>query len=90
MTPAASVKQTTAAEFRETRERVRGNLGEHYLGMGSILVQRLALPSAEEFNALLDNHLTGSYDQAMAVLEDLLAMEGNEGMNEYFRWPENW
>jgi alpha-galactosidase len=39
---------------------------------------------------VLDNHLTRSYDQAMAVLEDLLAMEGNEEMNEHFKWPENW
>ncbi|MCR9244947.1 MAG: hypothetical protein NXI31_07935 [bacterium] len=50
-TPAAAVKAATANEFRAARERVRGQLGEHYLGMGSILVQRLALPSAEEFNA---------------------------------------
>ena len=39
---------------------------------------------------VLDNHLTRSYDQALTVLEDLLAMEGNEGMNEYFKWPDNW
>ena len=39
---------------------------------------------------LLDNHLTRSYDQALTALEKLPAMEGNEGMNEYFKWPENW
>jgi alpha-galactosidase len=39
---------------------------------------------------LLDNHLTRSYDQGLSTLEDLLAMEGNEEMNEYFEWPENW
>jgi alpha-galactosidase len=39
---------------------------------------------------VLDNHLTRSYDQAAAVLEDLLAMSGNEEMNSYFKWPENW
>ena len=39
---------------------------------------------------VLDNHLTRSYDQAAAVLEDLLATEGNEEMNEYFKWPSNW
>jgi len=39
---------------------------------------------------VLDNHLTRSYDQAMAVLEGLLAMEGNEEMNAHFKWPDNW
>ena len=39
---------------------------------------------------VLDNHQTRSYDQAVAVLEDLLATEGNEEMNEYFKWPSNW
>ncbi len=39
---------------------------------------------------VLDNHQTRSYDQAVAVLEDLLATEGNEVMSEYFRWPSNW
>jgi alpha-galactosidase/6-phospho-beta-glucosidase family protein len=39
---------------------------------------------------VLDNHLTQSYDQAMALLDDLLAMEGNEEMNAYFEWPNNW
>jgi len=39
---------------------------------------------------VLDNHQTRSYDRAVAVLEDLLATEGNEEMNEYFKWPSNW
>lgn len=38
----------------------------------------------------LDSHQTRSYDQAAAVLEDLLAMEGNEEMNIYFKFPPNW
>ncbi|MBC7235066.1 MAG: alpha-glucosidase/alpha-galactosidase [Chloroflexi bacterium] len=39
---------------------------------------------------VLDNHLTRSYDQALSVLEDILAAEGNEDMNAFFHWPENW
>ncbi len=36
---------------------------------------------------VLDHHQTRSYEQAVAVLEDLLAMEGNEEMNKYFKPP---
>jgi len=39
---------------------------------------------------VLDSHQTRSYDQAVAVLEDLLAMEGNEEMAAYFKFPANW
>jgi alpha-galactosidase len=39
---------------------------------------------------LLENHLTGSYDQALGMLETLLAQQGNEAMDAYFRWPLNW
>ena len=38
----------------------------------------------------LNSRQTRSYDQALAVLEDLLSAEGNEEMNEYFRFPANW
>jgi len=38
----------------------------------------------------LESHQTRSYDQAVAVLEDLLAMEGNREMNEAYRYPEGW
>jgi alpha-galactosidase len=38
----------------------------------------------------LESHQTRSYDQAVAVLEDLLAMEGNREMNEHFKFPSNW
>jgi alpha-galactosidase len=38
----------------------------------------------------LDSHQTRSYDQAVAVLEDLLAMDGHEEMNEHFGFPSNW
>ena len=41
------------------------------------------------FNAL-DSHQTRSYEQAVAVLEDLLGMEANAEMSQYFRHPENW
>jgi len=40
--------------------------------------------------SVLDSHQTRSYDQAMAVLEDLLTMEGNEEMSMYFKFPPNW
>lgn len=39
---------------------------------------------------ILDYHMTRSYDQAVAMLGDLLAKKGNEEMNAYFKWPSNW
>ena len=39
---------------------------------------------------VLDSHQTRSYDQAVAVLEDLMAMEGNEEMVARFRYPQKW
>jgi alpha-galactosidase len=41
------------------------------------------------YNAL-QSHQTRSYDQAVAVLEDLMAMEANAEMNAYFDFPDNW
>jgi alpha-galactosidase len=38
----------------------------------------------------LESHQTRSYDQAVAVLEDLLAMEDNGEMNAAFKYPEGW
>lgn len=38
----------------------------------------------------LDSHQTRSYDQGLAVMEELLAMEGHEEMNEHFRYPPHW
>jgi len=38
----------------------------------------------------LDSHQTRSYDQAVAVVEDLLAMDGNREMAEHFRYPPHW
>jgi alpha-galactosidase len=38
----------------------------------------------------LESHQTRSYDQAVAVLEDLLAMEGHEDLAEHYRFPEKW
>jgi alpha-galactosidase/6-phospho-beta-glucosidase family protein len=35
----------------------------------------------------LNVHQTRSYDQAVAVLDDLLAMEGHEEMKEFFDYP---
>ena len=40
--------------------------------------------------SVLDSHQTRSYDQAVAVLEDLMAMDGHQEMAEYFRFPSNW
>jgi len=37
----------------------------------------------------LNVHQTRSYDQAVAVLDDLLAMEGHEEMREFFEYPQH-
>jgi alpha-galactosidase len=39
---------------------------------------------------VLESHQTRSYDQAAAVLEDLLAMEGHEELAEHYQFPEKW
>ena len=39
---------------------------------------------------VLDSHQTRSYEQAIAVLEDMLGMEFNQQMNEHFKWPASW
>ena len=38
----------------------------------------------------LESHQTRSYDQAVAVLEDLMGMEGNAEMAAYFAYPQGW
>jgi alpha-galactosidase/6-phospho-beta-glucosidase family protein len=38
----------------------------------------------------LESHQTRSYDQAVAVLEDLMDMEGNAEMAAAFEYPEGW
>jgi alpha-galactosidase/6-phospho-beta-glucosidase family protein len=40
--------------------------------------------------SVLDSHQTRSYDQAVAVLEDLMAMDGHEEFAEHHRFPVNW
>ncbi len=40
--------------------------------------------------SVLDSHQTRSYDQAVTVFEDLMAMDGHEEMADYFRYPGNW
>ncbi len=35
----------------------------------------------------LESHQTQSYDQAVAVLEDLLAMDGHQEMADSFKFP---
>ena len=45
---------------------------------------------------ILDNHQTRSYDQAVEMLEVMLAIEPNEPMayvediNQHYKWPNNW
>jgi len=45
---------------------------------------------------ILNSHQTGSYDQAMEVMEALLNIEPNEPMayiedvNDHYKWPKNW
>ena len=39
---------------------------------------------------VLNRHQTRSYDQAVAVLEDILAMEGHDEINAHYRFPANW
>jgi alpha-galactosidase len=39
---------------------------------------------------VLDSHQTRSYDQAVAVLDDLMAMQGHAEMTEHYRFPGNW
>jgi alpha-galactosidase len=38
----------------------------------------------------LDSHQTRSYDQAVAALEDLLAMDLNKNIADYYKYPKNW
>ncbi len=38
----------------------------------------------------LDSHQTRLYDQAVAVVEDLMAMDGNREMAEHFIFPPGW
>lgn len=40
--------------------------------------------------SVLDGHQTRSYDQATSVLDDLLAVDGHEGLAEFFQHPSNW
>ena len=37
---------------------------------------------------VLESHQTRSYDQAVAVLEDLLSMEGHEEMVDHYSFPD--
>ncbi len=49
--PADGTAAQLVDEYTSSRERVRDLLGKHYLGLGAVHVQRLALPSAEDYNA---------------------------------------
>ncbi len=39
---------------------------------------------------VLDSHQTRSYDQALAVLDDLLAMAGHEELADHYKFPPRW
>jgi len=39
---------------------------------------------------VLDNQQTQSYNQAVDVMRDILASQGNEAMNANFEWPDGW
>jgi alpha-galactosidase len=39
---------------------------------------------------ILDHHATRSYQQAEALLDELLSLEVHQEMNDYFRWPQQW
>jgi alpha-galactosidase len=39
---------------------------------------------------ILENHQTRSYDQATAVLDELLSMDDNKELAAHFRWPKKW
>jgi alpha-galactosidase len=39
---------------------------------------------------VLDDHKTQSYEQALAVLEDVLSLEAMHDMAEHYGWPVNW
>ena len=39
---------------------------------------------------VLDRHQTRTYDQALAVLEDLMGMAGHEEMRDHYQWPAKW
>jgi alpha-galactosidase len=60
------------------------------LGMErSLLALKTGDKSILLFGAL-ESHQTRSYDQAVAVLEDLMDMEGNAEMAAAFEYPEGW
>jgi alpha-galactosidase len=62
----------------------------HWLDMErNLLAFKTGDRSVLLWNAL-DSHQTRSYEQALAVTEELLSMEGHEGMNEHFEFPPNW
>ena len=39
---------------------------------------------------VLDNHQTQDYDQAVAVLRDVLNMDEYHDMADHYGWPEKW
>jgi alpha-galactosidase len=39
---------------------------------------------------VLESHQTRSYEQAVDVLDDIMAMEGHEEMDAHYRWPAGW
>ena len=62
----------------------------HWLDMErNLLAFRTGDLSVLLWNAL-GSHQTRSYEQGMAVLQDLLSMKGHEEMNQHFGFPPGW
>ncbi len=72
LSPDATVPADQADEFVAERRQIRDTLGQHYLGIGAVLVQRLALPSAEDYNAkacALDPESGGCRDLQSLIIQ---------------------
>jgi alpha-galactosidase len=67
-----------------------------WLGMERTLEALLSGDKSMLLYGILDSHQTRSYDQAVSLLEAVLAMEPTEPMayvedvNEHYHWPEGW
>ena len=62
----------------------------HWLSMERTLEALLTGDRSILLGQVLEAHQTRSYDQAVAVLEDVLGMAGHEEMAEHYQWPQGW
>jgi len=77
--PDQGVAAANSDRYSQLRARVREKLGAHYLAIGNVLVQRLALPSAEEYNARaceLDPHGGGCKLLQSRIIEARISRGG--------------